>query len=119
MSCAAGSSRDACDHPRLRTNVANPELGTKRICAGCNVKFYDLRKDPIVCPACAAVFVVPKQPPARPRRVYDAPPAPARVVAEAPDIPLDKEDGADLAAAGVPMLEEMDEDDTISPASPA
>jgi len=37
--------------------VAKPELGTKRLCGSCGVKFYDLSKDPIVCPKCHTVFV--------------------------------------------------------------
>jgi uncharacterized protein (TIGR02300 family) len=36
--------------------VAKPELGTKRQCLSCGAKFYDLNKDPIVCPKCGAVF---------------------------------------------------------------
>jgi uncharacterized protein (TIGR02300 family) len=32
--------------------VAKPELGTKRLCSSCGAKFYDLSKDPIVCPKC-------------------------------------------------------------------
>jgi uncharacterized protein (TIGR02300 family) len=32
--------------------VAKPELGTKRLCTNCGAKFYDLNKDPIVCPKC-------------------------------------------------------------------
>lgn len=39
--------------------MAKPELGTKRLCASCGAKFYDLNKDPIICPKCEAVFVVP------------------------------------------------------------
>jgi uncharacterized protein (TIGR02300 family) len=39
--------------------VAKPELGTKRLCASCGAKFYDLNKDPIVCPKCETVFVIP------------------------------------------------------------
>jgi uncharacterized protein (TIGR02300 family) len=38
--------------------VAKPELGTKRLCAGCGAKFYDLNKDPITCPKCGTVFEV-------------------------------------------------------------
>jgi uncharacterized protein (TIGR02300 family) len=38
--------------------VAKPELGTKRVCASCGAKFYDLSKDPIVCPKCGTVFEV-------------------------------------------------------------
>lgn len=36
--------------------MARPELGTKRLCASCNTKFYDLNKDPITCPKCGALF---------------------------------------------------------------
>ncbi len=36
--------------------VANPKWGTKRICQGCQTKFYDLQKSPIVCPSCGAEF---------------------------------------------------------------
>jgi uncharacterized protein (TIGR02300 family) len=38
--------------------VAKPELGTKRLCANCGAKFYDLSKDPIHCPKCGTVHVV-------------------------------------------------------------
>jgi uncharacterized protein (TIGR02300 family) len=36
--------------------VAKPELGTKRLCTNCSAKFYDLNKDPIVCPKCHTVM---------------------------------------------------------------
>ncbi len=36
--------------------MAKPELGTKRQCQNCGTKFYDLDKDPIVCPKCGTVF---------------------------------------------------------------
>jgi len=42
--------------------VAKPELGTKRICAGCGTKFYDLNKSPITCPRCQAEFVIQAKP---------------------------------------------------------
>ncbi len=29
-----------------------PELGTKRTCQHCGARFYDLGRDPIVCPKC-------------------------------------------------------------------
>jgi uncharacterized protein (TIGR02300 family) len=38
--------------------VAKPELGTKRQCQNCSTKFYDLMKDPILCPKCGTAFVV-------------------------------------------------------------
>ena len=36
--------------------MARPELGEKRRCLSCETKYYDLGKDPIVCPKCGAVF---------------------------------------------------------------
>jgi uncharacterized protein (TIGR02300 family) len=37
--------------------VAKPELGTKHQCQNCATKFFDLNRDPILCPKCGAVFV--------------------------------------------------------------
>src|SRR5665213_2068393 len=68
--------------PGPGNNVSKPELGTKRLCAGCNAKFYDLHKNPIVCPMCEVVFVPPKPAPARPsRRALEPTVAPVPVVA--------------------------------------
>ena len=36
--------------------MAKPDLGTKRLCGSCGAKFYDLAKDPIICPKCETVF---------------------------------------------------------------
>lgn len=38
--------------------MAKPELGTKRLCASCGAKFYDLNHDPITCPKCGVVYEV-------------------------------------------------------------
>ncbi len=32
--------------------MAKPELGTKRVCVSCNARFYDLTKQPAICPKC-------------------------------------------------------------------
>jgi uncharacterized protein (TIGR02300 family) len=91
--------------------VANPALGTKRICTGCEAKFYDLGKSPIVCPTCETVFVVAKAAPQRARSAFDPrnqPAQPMPVLKEAPAEDVDKP-GAD-DAGGVPMLEEVDEE---------
>ena len=37
--------------------VAKLELGLKRICGNCGAKFYDLARDPIVCPKCGTTYV--------------------------------------------------------------
>jgi len=36
--------------------VAKPELGLKRQCMSCGAKFYDLNRDPAVCPKCGTAF---------------------------------------------------------------
>ena len=65
--------------------MAKPELGTKRLCASCGAKFYDLNKDPIICPKCETVFHPVVSTRGRPDtpRVQAAPLAPE--AAEAPE----------------------------------
>ena len=112
--------------------MANPALGTKRICSGCAAKFYDLGKEEIVCPTCETVFVVAKPEPARggrkyaPRSAYDPNAQAASSMgtlreADAPDLADDAAKADEVAgiedtgeagaeeAGGVPMLEELDE----------
>jgi uncharacterized protein (TIGR02300 family) len=36
--------------------VTNPNWGTKRLCQACGIRFYDMLKNPIVCPKCAEVY---------------------------------------------------------------
>jgi uncharacterized protein (TIGR02300 family) len=36
--------------------MTKQELGTKRLCAHCDAKFYDLHHSPITCPKCGTVF---------------------------------------------------------------
>jgi uncharacterized protein (TIGR02300 family) len=38
--------------------VVKPELGAKRQCQNCGTKFFDLSRDPIICPKCGTVFQV-------------------------------------------------------------
>jgi uncharacterized protein (TIGR02300 family) len=38
--------------------VTKPELGTKRLCASCGARFYDLNKSTITCPKCGTPFEV-------------------------------------------------------------
>ena len=96
--------------------MTKPVLGTKRLCAGCNSKFYDLAKTPIVCPMCEAVFVIPKPAPARSPRASEQRVAAVTITAPAtaPAVELvsegDNAEGDKEADAGVPLLEEMDED---------
>ena len=36
--------------------MAKAELGTKRVCLSCNMRFYDFGRSPIICPGCGATF---------------------------------------------------------------
>ena len=36
--------------------MAKAEWGTKRLCPNCGTRYYDMRKEPPVCPSCATVF---------------------------------------------------------------
>ena len=42
--------------------MAKPELGNKRVCTSCSARFYDLNKQPAVCPKCST-----EQPAEQPR----------------------------------------------------
>ncbi len=57
--------------------MARTELGTKRVCATCAVKFYDLRRDPIICPKCNTPFKLPKAEAAKASRVTSRAPVKA------------------------------------------
>src|SRR5262252_1210842 len=36
--------------------VAKPEWGTKRICPSCGTRYYDLMREPVICPKCDTPF---------------------------------------------------------------
>jgi uncharacterized protein (TIGR02300 family) len=89
--------------------VAKPELGIKRICGNCGTKFYDLARDPILCPKCGTVYEIT----AIPTRATAAKAAPvAVVVAEEPE-PVTP------AGAEVISLEEAAEAETKAGATKA
>ncbi|MYZ48637.1 TIGR02300 family protein [Propylenella binzhouense] len=51
--------------------MAKPELGTKRACPACGTKYYDLNRDPIVCPNCGTIFELTAREKASPARAAD------------------------------------------------
>ncbi|MFO1115697.1 MAG: FYDLN acid domain-containing protein [Beijerinckiaceae bacterium] len=72
----------------------NLQRGTKRVCATCGTKFYDLLTKP-VCPKCDAEFIIPvPPPPRRPARMVVRTFQPAPIVAgSADDVPeVDEEE---------------------------
>jgi uncharacterized protein (TIGR02300 family) len=94
-------------HPNCAKDrtVAKPELGTKRLCASCGAKFYDLNKDPIHCPKCGAVYeVVVASRPTRPEPVAPA----AAAAAQRPPAPAEEIAAPEPAEAETVSLEEAD-----------
>ena len=95
--------------------MPKPELGTKRQCQNCGAKFFDLAKDPIVCPKCATVYQVaslPARSSARGKAVAED--EPEVEPAEAELVPLEEADAADdeKVAAVLPEDEiEVEEDE--------
>jgi uncharacterized protein (TIGR02300 family) len=86
--------------------VAKPEWGFKRQCHSCGLRFYDLRKDPIICPHCGATFDALAL--LRPRR--------ARAEAVAAPVPIEEPVAVEDAEV-VPEPLEEDEDELIEDAS--
>ena len=89
--------------------MAKPEWGAKRICNSCGTRFYDLMRDPIVCPNCGAEF----DPEAllrtrRSRSVVSEREPVAAVVAETPEPDVAEEEAAVVEAE---VEEEADLDD--------
>jgi uncharacterized protein (TIGR02300 family) len=102
--------------------VAKPELGTKRICANCGAKFYDLTRVPIICPKCGTEYQ-----PTTSRSAARPEPVVAAIVAEEPEIvqPAEAEvislEEADAEAAGTkkaPVADaEIDTEDEVEVAA--
>ena len=84
--------------------MTKPDLGTKRLCADCGARFFDLGRDPIHCPKCQAIFNVPVPPPSRPIRFV----RPFESMAPVPVEPIQAGSDDDLPEAD-------DDDDTIPP----
>jgi uncharacterized protein (TIGR02300 family) len=78
--------------------VTKAEWGTKRTCATCGGRFYDLNKTPILCPKCGAENE--KDSPPKPRRGKPARAEPVKV-AKKPALPNDDD----------PLIDDDDDDD--------
>ncbi|MBK8176011.1 MAG: TIGR02300 family protein [Rhodospirillales bacterium] len=81
--------------------MAKPEWGTKRTCHACGARFYDLRRDPMVCPACGAVHDPERTPkPKRPSSALKDETAHGRIGAGA-GVAVAEDDRADIDVADV------------------
>jgi len=114
---------------REQIALAKPELGSKHQCQNCGAKFFDLNKDPIVCPKCGTVFQGAARARAAPAKAEEEETeltqAPAGVdivsldeveaseekAAEPAVDDIDVEEDAEEDGADDPFLEEEEEDD--------
>jgi uncharacterized protein (TIGR02300 family) len=88
--------------------MVKPELGVKRVCGNCGAKFYDLNRDPILCPKCGTVFDV--QAALKPRRIKAIPEdKPAKV--KKPVVRVVDPDEADLPEDVIDDAETDDEEE--------
>jgi uncharacterized protein (TIGR02300 family) len=92
--------------------VAKPEWGTKRICPSCGTRYYDLLRDPVVCPKCST----PYDPEAflKSRRARPAPPVEKElepVGADELDTGLESEEAEVAEDEEAVPLEEAEEED--------
>ena len=91
--------------------MAKPELGSKRQCLSCGTKFFDLNKDPILCPKCGAVFqaVAPSRAAQRAAAADDEEETETEAGAEL--VTLEDADAEGEKAATTDVDIEIDEDD--------
>ncbi|WP_298260516.1 TIGR02300 family protein [uncultured Litoreibacter sp.] len=92
------------------------EWGVKRVCPSCQVRFYDLQKDPLTCPSCEHEFTLESVTGNKSRTMQaDKPDAQNKdnVVDDAEEVILEDDEEDNDADLGDDVLEDDDED-TVS-----
>ena len=94
--------------------MVKAEWGTKRICLSCGARFYDMNREPIVCPACSTALDPVVQ--SRPRRARAATKlvavaAVADPVGVVPDEEIEEEDEDEAVVVADDDEEDEAEDD--------
>ncbi len=85
--------------------MVKAELGTKRTCPSCATRFYDLLKNPIVCPKCGVTFIAATLLPSKSDM-------PAPVQAPKPrEVEKETEDAPDVELVSLEEVEEPGQDD--------
>lgn len=96
--------------------MVKPEWGVKRTCQSCGVKFYDMTREPIVCPKCGTVFDFEAALKSRKVRTSnnDAKPAAAKKV-KAKAKPIVEDDLVDAELEDIEDVEDVEdvEDDVL------
>ena len=88
--------------------MAKADLGTKRACLACGMRFYDFNRSPIICPGCGAEFDPENI--IKSRKGRPAAKTAARHDSDvADDDQIEDDDNADELVAGV--VDDNDDDD--------
>ena len=95
--------------------MAKPELGAKRQCQNCGAKFFDLNKDPIVCPKCGTVFQGAARPRVRPATKEDEEDTEMVAPAGVDIVSLDEVEAGEEKAVE-PVVEDIDVEDDAAEA---
>ena len=85
--------------------MVKAELGTKRTCPSCATRFYDLLKNPIVCPKCGVTFIAATLLPSKSDMPAMAPKPPREVVKEV------EENTGEVELVSLEEVEEPGQDD--------
>jgi|SRR5437660_1760273 uncharacterized protein (TIGR02300 family) len=92
--------------------VAKPEWGTKRICPSCGTRYYDLLREPVICPKCSTPF----DPEAflKSRRTRPAVPVEREIEpVGADEIETEEAEAAEEEEEAVPLEEAEEEDEEL------
>jgi uncharacterized protein (TIGR02300 family) len=91
--------------------VVKAELGTKRTCPSCASRFYDLLKNPIVCPKCGVSFIAAPILPSK----GDYPGAAAAPAPKPREkVEVEESENADVELISLEDVEEEEEGDNVS-----
>lgn len=97
--------------------MAKPEWGAKRICHSCGTRYYDMQRDPVICPKCGTEFdpeAFLKSRRSRAPLPEDAAPAKSRARdarsedEEEEKLPGDAEDDAEDTEEGEDLVDDSD-----------
>lgn len=96
-------------------HVVKPEWGVKRTCHSCGAKFYDLKRDPIVCPKCGTTFDFETALKSRKVRTVttEAKPVPAKAKVKARPV-KDEDTDALEDIEDIEDVEDVDDDDVLA-----
>ena len=101
--------------------MSKSEWGLKRICPGCGMRYYDMKKNPPVCPKCKTAFDPEGLVRARRGKVMDKKAAPKDTEDTIEDLPITDiapddevmEDAEELADEDVDDVVEVEAEDEV------